>query len=119
MRGGGFADRFVDGCVWEGGAVGELLHDVARVERCVVCVGEVGAAGDGHCAEPFSVGFGAVVAVDCEGPFGFVVGCVALDLGEGVGEVFVERAGVVVVERAEVVELVFVFVVVGFGVGGD
>lgn len=91
----------------EGGLVGavvERLVDVPGLEPFVgagVGGGEIGAAGDGDGAEPGDVGGVAVGAVLGEGVLrrrgGF-----AGDLLEGVGEVFVEGGGVVVVELGEV-----------------
>lgn len=96
--------------VGQHGAIEERVPDAAWLEVLVgTC--EVVAARDGDGAEPLLVCACAVCTVSREGVLGLVDG-VAGDLLEGVGEVFVEGGGVVVVDLDE-------FGDVEGGVGGD
>lgn len=83
----------------EGGGIGAVDEILGYVSRMQIFQGrgEVVAAGNGDGTEPGLVGGGAVGAVLGEGVLGGAGG-VAGDLLQGVVEVLVEVAGVVVVE---------------------
>jgi hypothetical protein len=61
---------------------------------------EVGATGNGHRTKPLLVSIRTVVATHSQREAGFV-GCVALNLIQGIGKVFVQRLGIFVVFRTK------------------
>lgn len=89
-----------EGALWlirHGGAIGESLSDVARLEmRVVGRRGKVCAARNGDGAEPGLVCIGTIVAVAGEGVHGGG-GCVACNLLEGFVKILVGVIGVGVI----------------------